>query len=95
MPVNAKPIVSIAQNKDIFKAVTTSLDCLKIPNLSGKKVLLKPNVGREDVPNASINTNPDVVKAIYEYLNARYEANFFIGDSPIINSNTFNAFKNL
>ncbi|MFX0029200.1 MAG: DUF362 domain-containing protein [Candidatus Hermodarchaeota archaeon] len=88
-----KPIVSITRNIDISKAVYDALSKINIPNLSGKTVLLKPNVGREADPKLGINTNPDVVEAIFTYLKDRYKAKFFIGDSPIINTDTYKAFE--
>ncbi len=41
-----KPVVSIVQNTDIGYAVNSALDQINIPDLTGKTVLLKPNVGR-------------------------------------------------
>jgi uncharacterized protein (DUF362 family) len=88
-----KPIVSVARDIDISKAVHLALDNIEIPNLSGKTVLLKPNVGREADPKLGINTNAEVVEATFYYLRDRYEANFLIGDSPIINTDTQKAFE--
>ena len=93
MDEKKKPIVSVARNIDISKAVHVALDKIEIPNLSGKTVLLKPNVGREVDPKLGINTNPEVVEAIFNYLRDRYEANYLIGDSPIINTDTQKAFE--
>lgn len=88
-----KPIVSVAHNEDITQAVNLVLDQLSIPDLTGKTVLLKPNVGREADPRIGVNTNPDVVRAVFNYLKKRFKAKFLIGDSPIINTDTRNAFK--
>ncbi|MFX1375396.1 MAG: DUF362 domain-containing protein [Promethearchaeota archaeon] len=88
-----KPIVSVARNIDISKAVHNALDKLEIPDISGKTVLLKPNVGREVDSKLGINTNPEVVEAIFNYLKDRYDARYLIGDSPIINTDTFKAFE--
>ena len=88
-----KPIVSVARNEDITQAVNLTLDQINIPDLTGKTVLLKPNVGREVDPRTSVNTNPDVVKAVFNYLKKRFKAKFLIGDSPIINTDTFKAFN--
>ncbi|MHA2280637.1 MAG: DUF362 domain-containing protein [Promethearchaeota archaeon] len=87
------PVVSLARNENIHKAVISCLDQINIPDMTGKNVLLKPNVGREAEPRSGISTNPDVVSAIFLYLKERYNAKFFIGDSPIINSNTQMAFE--
>lgn len=88
-----KPVVSISRNSDIKAAVAECLSNIKIRDLNGKKVLLKPNVGREADPKTAINTNPDVVKAIFDFLNSKFDAKFFIGDSPIINTDSRTAFK--
>ncbi|TFF97280.1 MAG: DUF362 domain-containing protein, partial [Promethearchaeota archaeon] len=93
MKKDKKPLVSLAKNVDHQKAVKDALNNLNLPNLNGKKILLKPNVGREVAPNLGINTNPEVVKAVFEYLKDLFKAKFFIGDSPIINTNTREAFK--
>ena len=88
-----KPIVSITRNKNIAQAVELCLDRLEIPDLTGKNILLKPNVGREVDPKLGINTNPEVVAAVFNYLKERFEANYFIGDSPIIRTDTRKAFE--
>ena len=88
-----KPIVSVAHNEDITQAVNLALDQISIPDLTGKTVLLKPNVGREIDPRTGVNTNPDVVRAVFKYLKKRFKAKYLIGDSPIINTDTRNAFK--
>ncbi|NNL77501.1 MAG: DUF362 domain-containing protein [Desulfobacterales bacterium] len=78
-----KPICSIAKNDDICKAVFTALSKIDLPDLTGKNVLLKPNVGRKVEKNTGINTSPDVVEAVFDYLRSNYRAQYFIGDSPI------------
>ena len=93
MQKEKKPIVSVAYNENITQAVNLALDRINLPDLSGKTVLLKPNVGREVNPRTSINTNPDVVKALFNYLKSRFKARFLIGDSPIINTETRKAFE--
>jgi len=88
-----KALVSIARNEDITLAVNSCLDQLEIPNLTGKTILLKPNVGREADPKQAINTNPEVVSAVFNYLRKKFNARYMLGDSPIINTDTRKAFK--
>ena len=88
-----KPIVSVAHNENITLAVESCLNQLKIPDLTGKTVLLKPNVGREVDPYLGINTNPEVVSAVFNYLREKFKARYLIGDSPIINTDTQKAFQ--
>ena len=87
-----KPIVSLARDENIELAVNKALDQLTLPNLNNKTILLKPNVGREVDPKLGINTNPDVVFAVFNYLNKKFKAKFLLGDSPIINTDTRKAF---
>ncbi len=87
------PFVALARNQDIEKMVSSVLDALTLPDLNGKKILLKPNVGRETGPKLAINTNPEVVEAVFNYLHAKFEATFFLGDSPIIMTDTKKAFE--
>jgi uncharacterized protein (DUF362 family) len=78
-----KPICSIAKDDDICEAVFKAISKIDLPDLNGKNVLLKPNVGRTVKKNTGINTSPDVVQAVFDYLRDKYDAKFFIGDSPI------------
>ena len=93
MKLKNRPVVSVARSKNITLAVKSCLDQLRIPDLTGKNILLKPNVGREVEPNQAINTNPEVVRAVFNYLKDHFKANYFIGDSPIINTDTKKAFE--
>ena len=86
-------VVSITRDENIALAVNSCLDQLEIPDLTGKTVLLKPNVGRISDPKQAVNTNPDVVSAVFHYLKEKFKARYFIGDSPIINTDTQDAFK--
>ncbi len=88
-----KPIVSVVRNENITSAVSSCLDQLKIPNLTGKNVLLKPNIGRYIEPNLGINTNVEVVSSIFDYLRKKFNANYLIGDSPIIDVDSKMAFE--
>ena len=93
MKLMIKPEVSVARNDNISIAVKSSLDYLKIPNLNGKSVLLKPNIGREIEPSLGINTNVEVVSAVFNYLKERFKAKYLIGDSPIIDVDSKKAFE--
>ena len=89
-----KPVVAIAKNTSIAKAVFEAMSRIDLPDLDGKKILLKPNVGRNVGKNLGINTSPTVVHAVYRFLKERYKAEFFLGDSPILGVNSPKAFVN-
>jgi uncharacterized protein (DUF362 family) len=86
------PIVSVVRNLNIKTAVETALSNIELPDLNGKQILLKPNVGRE-ISNIAVNTNPEVVAAVFHFLKKKFQATFFIGDSPIISTDTRKAFS--
>ncbi|MHA1147049.1 MAG: DUF362 domain-containing protein [Promethearchaeota archaeon] len=93
MESEKKPIVSLAKNVNVKEAVIKCLKHINIPDLTGKTILLKPNVGREVDPKQAINTNPEVVEAVFEYLHEKFKATYLLGDSPIINTDTRKAFE--
>jgi len=87
-----RPVCAIAKDQSIRRAVFDALSRIDIPDLGGKNVLLKPNIGRNVKKNLGINTSPTVTHAVYQFLKGRFGANFFIGDSPILGVRTREAF---
>jgi uncharacterized protein (DUF362 family) len=88
----SKPVCAISKNQNIRQAVFDALSQIDLPDLNGKKILLKPNVGRNVKKHLGINTSPTVVNAVYDFLRARFDATFFLGDSPILGVKTKEAF---
>jgi len=93
MKLRKDRVVSIARNENIVLAVKSCLDQLEIPDLTGKTVLLKPNVGRVADPKQAVCTNPEVVSAVFHYLHEKFKAKYLIGDSPIISTDSREAFE--
>lgn len=87
-----RPVCAVARNQRIQRAVHAALSGLDIPDLNGKRILLKPNVGRNVRRNLGINTSPTVTNAVFQFLRKRFDATFFIGDSPILGVKTKEAF---
>lgn len=88
------PVCAISKNRNIDRAVFDALSRIDIPDLNGKKVLLKPNIGRNVGENLGINTSPAVTDAVFQFLKQKFDAKFYIGDSPIIGVKCREAFKN-
>lgn len=66
---------------DLFKAIKAELGQMKLPDLKGKKVVIKPNMV-EFQPEKPVCTNPTAIKAAVEladYLGAR---EIVIGEGP-------------
>jgi len=87
-----RPVCTVSRNSCIRNAVYEVLSQIKLPDLNGKNVLLKPNIGRDIAESRGINTDPSVTEAVFHFLKERYRARFFIGDSPILGVKTWRAF---
>jgi len=93
-PDRNKPVCAISKNKDIKQAVFDALSRIDIPDLDGKHVLLKPNIGRNAKMSTGVDTNPEVTEAVFEFLKAKFNASYYIGDSPIMGVKCREAFVN-
>lgn len=91
-PDTRKPVCAVAKHKNAKKAVWDALSRIEIPDLTGMRVLLKPNIGRKVHKHTGINTNPEVTEAVFEFLSARFDAGYYIGDSPVTGVKSKEAF---
>lgn len=73
------------QIKEIFRATDG-------PDVTGKKVLVKPNILSDDDPLKCISTNPVVVEAMIMFLLSA-GATVVVGDSPAVHTRNFKAEK--
>ena len=60
---------------------------------TGKKVLVKPNIGRITGPGRGINTHPQAIAGVIEALREMCVQSISIGESPIVGVDTMEAFK--
>lgn len=89
----SKPIVSIAGKQGPFLNVMEALSKLDLSSLKGKRILIKPNVGRIAPPDSGYNTHPEAVAAIIETLNKLGVEKIAVGESPIVGVDVYEAFK--
>ncbi|MFA9390816.1 MAG: DUF362 domain-containing protein [Prolixibacteraceae bacterium] len=89
----SKPIVSVAGKRGPYLNVMEALRQLDLSSLKGKRILIKPNVGRIAPPESGYNTNPEAVAAIIDTLRAIDVAEIAIGESPIVGVDVFEAFR--
>lgn len=81
------PSVSIIRCADydraaVRAAVRAALEALPLPELAGKRLLLKPNLlSSDDTPLKPVNTHPEVVRAVAEFFLERGTAHIHVGDS--------------
>ncbi|MBN2711697.1 MAG: DUF362 domain-containing protein [Planctomycetes bacterium] len=86
------PRVVVTHGEDAYHNALKALSAFDLSPAKGKRVLLKPNVGRNADPGAGVTTNPEVVAAAIDAFRAA-GAEVAIGESPISGVNTMEAFE--
>jgi uncharacterized protein (DUF362 family) len=91
-PAGKRPRVLVANGGDGYANTLEALAGVDLSPARGKKVLLKPNVGRLAEPNSGICTSPEVVAAAIDAFRDA-GADVSIGESPISGVKTLEAFE--
>ena len=86
-----RPLVAVAHGQGPYANTRTALAALDFSAVRGRRVLLKPNVGRVALPGEGITTDPQVVAAAIDVLRDA-GAEVAIGESPITGVNVMEAF---
>lgn len=63
----------------------------QMPDVKGKTVLLKPNILSDAKPQDCITTHPEFVRAVIKYLKDCKVKEIYVGDSPGLQSSSFEA----
>ncbi|MGP1508110.1 MAG: DUF362 domain-containing protein [Sphaerochaeta sp.] len=91
-------ITSVAIDKCINYDINSIYPCLKnicekagMPDVSGRKVLLKPNILSDTKPENCITTHPEIIRALIRLLKNHGVSEIYVGDSPGLHTQTFNA----
>lgn len=87
-----QPKVHVAQGADPYANTIAVLEHFDLSSVNGKRVLLKPNVGRMAKFGTGVNTNPQVVAAAIDVFRMA-GAEVAIGESPIAGVKTLEAFE--
>jgi len=87
----SRPLVSVAHGQGAYANTRKALQGLDLSPVRGKRVLLKPNVGRVAVPGEGITTHPEVVAVAIDALREA-GAEVAIGESPITGVDVMEAF---
>ncbi len=87
-----KPYVYVTTGENVYKNTREALSKIDLSIAKGKRVLLKPNAGRNDPPETGITTNPKVVAAAIDAFQDA-GAQVAIGESPITGVKAFDALK--
>ncbi len=70
-----------------------ALVCSKanMPDVSGLRVLVKPNILSDARPEAAVTTNPTVVRSMIRLLREKGASEIYVGDSPGLHTPAFTA----
>jgi len=91
-PNPQSPEVHVAHGFDAYANTLAALKEVDLSPVKGKRVLLKPNIGRMSEFGSGVNTNPRVVAAAIDAFRAA-GAEVAIGESPIAGVKTLEAFE--
>ncbi|MGQ9648456.1 MAG: DUF362 domain-containing protein, partial [Thermodesulfobacteriota bacterium] len=87
------PLVVISKGEDPYETAKTALQKFPLPDLKGRKVLIKPNAARLASPGEGVTTHPSVVEAVIDYLRETGVAKIVIGESCIFGVKPREAFR--
>jgi uncharacterized protein (DUF362 family) len=91
-PPEATSSVCVAQGGGAYNNTLEALQGVDISAVAGKRVLLKPNVGRVAMPGEGVTTDPQVVAAAIDVFR-QAGAEVFVGESPIVGVKLTEAFE--
>ncbi|MGE5299977.1 MAG: DUF362 domain-containing protein [Acidobacteriota bacterium] len=77
----SKVMIHPASYENVRQAVDRAFELFPVA-LSGKKVLLKPNLLRSSETNEGIVTNPAMLRAVVEEVKSMAPASLIVGDNP-------------
>ena len=88
-----KPVVSLVPCKSyesemVYKAVEKACLETDFPNVTGKKVLLKPNILADVPPERAVTTHPEILRAAIRLVQ-KLGGTAYVGDSPSIQRSSF------
>ncbi len=92
-PPSRPPRITIAAGHGPYRNTLNALANFDLSAASGKRVLLKPNIGRVAEPYSGVVTNPQVVAAAIDAFRAAGAADVAIGESPITGVKMEKAFE--
>jgi uncharacterized protein (DUF362 family) len=87
------PLVIVSKGKNPYVTAKRGLEKFSLPDLKGRKVLIKPNAARLASPGDGVTTHPQVVAATIDHLKERGVRRIAIGESCIFGVSAKEAFQ--
>jgi len=88
----ADPAVHVAHGSGPYANTRRALEAVILSPVRGKRVLLKPNVGRVAAPGSGVVTHPEVIAAAIDVFREA-GADVAVGESPIVGVDMQEAFE--
>jgi len=86
-------VVIVLKGKDPYLTTKKALVQFPLPNLKGRRILIKPNAARLAVPGEGVTTHPRVVEAAIDHLEEMGASEIAIGESCIFGVDPEQAFR--
>jgi len=93
LEINMDGAVVVSKGKDPYQTTIKALRASPLPEMRGKRILIKPNAARLARPGQGITTHPLVVKAIIDHLKEIGVKEMAIGESCIFGVDAQTAFR--
>jgi prephenate dehydratase/uncharacterized protein (DUF362 family) len=88
-----QPIVHVVKGEDPYANTIDALRMIDTGPVRGKRILLKPNLGRIGPPESGIVTNPQVIAAAIDFFRDAGASFCAVGESPITGVDVMEAFR--
>ena len=76
-------------SEELDRVIASICESANFPDVMGKKVLLKPNILSDALPEKAITTRPEVIGALIRYCKEKGAKQVLVGDSPGIHGPSF------
>ncbi|MCL2878704.1 MAG: DUF362 domain-containing protein [Treponema sp.] len=79
------------ESEEVYQALKAAAAAAGIPDVAGKKVLLKPNILMDTAPEKAVTTHPVFLEAAIRLVSEWGASKILVGDSPGIQGPNFSA----
>ena len=86
-------LVIVSKGVDPYRTTQRVLQRSPLPDLKGRKILLKPNAARLALPGQGVTTHPSVLEATIDHFRERGASDIAVGESCIFGVDAQEAFR--
>src|SRR5271157_3474952 len=86
-------LVIVSKGVDPYRTTQRALQQSSLPDLKGRRILLKPNAARLALPGQGVTTHPSVIEATIDHFRERGASDIAVGESCIFGVDAQEAFR--